>query len=84
MLLHRHGAAVSAGCPTGNDSPDGAVAAPEAVRQRSHEERVKITSRRRSGKNEGRGLFERLMFSFMGPPQLGEHRAPDGSRSMRQ
>ena len=39
---------------------------------------MKITSGRRSGKNEGRGLLERLLFSFMGPPQLGEHRAPDG------
>jgi hypothetical protein len=32
---------------------------------------------------EGRGLFERVMFSFMGPPQLGDpdeppSRAPHG------
>ena len=25
-----------------------------------------------------RGLFERIMFSFMGPPQLGDNRAPEG------
>lgn len=24
------------------------------------------------------GLWERLMFAFMGPPQLGEHAAPAG------
>ena len=25
-----------------------------------------------------RGIFERFLFSFMGPPQLGEDRAPAG------
>jgi hypothetical protein len=34
--------------------------------------------RGRSGTKDGRGLFERLMFSFMGPPQLGEDKAPAG------
>jgi hypothetical protein len=29
-------------------------------------------------KRVGRGRFERLMFSFMGPPQLGENKAPEG------
>ena len=29
-------------------------------------------------KRGGRGRFERLMFSFMGPPQLGENKAPEG------
>jgi len=27
---------------------------------------------------DGRGLWERSLFTFMGPPQLGEDRAPDG------
>ncbi len=31
----------------------------------------------RGGRPFRRGLLERLMFSVMGPPQLGEHRAPD-------
>ena len=26
----------------------------------------------------GRGLLERSMFTFMGPPQLGEDKAPEG------
>ena len=26
----------------------------------------------------GRGRFERCLFSFMGPPQLGDDRAPEG------
>jgi len=35
-------------------------------------------SRRHLQDGSGRGLFERLMFSFMGPPQLGEHKAREG------
>lgn len=30
---------------------------------------------KRSGE---RSRFERFLFSFMGPPQLGDHKAPDG------
>ena len=26
----------------------------------------------------GRGLFERSLFSVMGPPELGDHAAPEG------
>ena len=26
----------------------------------------------------GRGFLERFMFTFMGPPQLGEDKAPEG------
>lgn len=36
---------------------------------------------KRPGRISGRGgpgLFERIVFSFMGPPQLGEHKAPEG------
>lgn len=31
---------------------------------------------RRSGSGSGRGVFERIMFSFMGPPQVGDPNAP--------
>ncbi|MCW2778971.1 MAG: hypothetical protein JWN17_2696 [Frankiales bacterium] len=35
--------------------------------------------RRRTGSSDGRlGLFERLLFSFMGPPQIGEDRPREG------
>ena len=32
--------------------------------------------RRRSERTAGLGLFERLMFSFMGPPQVGDGGGP--------
>jgi hypothetical protein len=35
-------------------------------------------SARRSKDTHGRGLFERFLFSFMGPPQLGEDKAAAG------
>lgn len=28
------------------------------------------------GRREGRGLFERFLFSFMGPPEIGDLNAP--------
>lgn len=34
--------------------------------------------RRASEPDVGQRSFEKVMFSFMGPPQLGEHRAPAG------
>lgn len=34
--------------------------------------------KRRGSRAAGRGPLERVLFSFMGPPQLGEHRAPEG------
>ncbi len=37
-----------------------------------------IKRRERRGGSGGRGLFERILFSVMGPPQLGEHKAPEG------
>ena len=33
---------------------------------------------KRSGSKGGLGLFERVLFSVMGPPQLGEDKAPEG------
>lgn len=32
----------------------------------------------RGGRPRGPGLLERILFSFMGPPQLGEHKAAEG------
>lgn len=32
----------------------------------------------RGDRLRGRGLFERMMFSFMGPPQLGSNAAREG------
>lgn len=37
---------------------------------------TKRTRRERAAPD--RRWFEKLMFSFMGPPQLGENRAPEG------
>ncbi len=38
-----------------------------------------IQSRKRpSGNGSGRGIFERFMFRFMGPPQLGQNKAREG------
>ena len=33
---------------------------------------------KRSGSKPGRGFFERIMFSFMGPPQIGENKVREG------
>ena len=30
----------------------------------------------RRGRREGRGVFERFLFSFMGPPEIGDLHAP--------
>ena len=35
-----------------------------------------LRKRRLKGPDHKRGLFERIMFSFMGPPQLGDINAP--------
>jgi hypothetical protein len=34
--------------------------------------------RKKQPRDGRRGLFERVMFSFMGPPQLGSNAAPEG------
>jgi hypothetical protein len=38
----------------------------------------RLIRRRRRGTARGRPGFERALFSFMGPPQIGEDRAPEG------
>src|SRR3712207_8038809 len=46
----------------------------------SREVRMPLFRRRQRAQSEPQrtGLFERVMFSFMGPPELGEHKPREG------